>query len=160
MFTSTMEENFFLSRLSLEHNVLEYGSGESTIQISKLVKKITSIEHQPEWFNSLQSKIPDNVELFLAPPNLPYVEGGHDGEFLEFENYINAGIINAPYDVVLIDGRARVECAKLCQHICNPESMIFIHDFHRPEYLDVYKWLEYVDNCESMFLFKLKGLDN
>ncbi len=108
----------------------------------------------------MQSKIPDNVELFLNPPNLPYAEGGHDGEFSEFEDYINAGMVNAPYDVVLIDGRARVECAKLCQYICNPESMIFIHDFYRTEYLDVYKWLEYVDNCESMFLFKLKILEN
>ena len=54
MFTTKKEEEFFLNKLNKNHRVLEWGSGESTFQISKLVKEIVSIEHQKNWFNKIK----------------------------------------------------------------------------------------------------------
>jgi hypothetical protein len=46
MFVNKNEEDFFLMSIKNTDRVLEYGSGELTIQISKKCKSILSIEHQ------------------------------------------------------------------------------------------------------------------
>ena len=72
MFTNKREEEFFMNHLNNDQKVLEWGSGESTIQISNRVKEIISIEHQSQWFDSIMQRKPDNVYLYLGKPNLPY----------------------------------------------------------------------------------------
>lgn len=156
MFTNNNEEQFFLQNLKAEHKVLEYGSGESTLQIAKRVKELISIEHQKHWYDKLISKIPENCILLLHEPDLPYIEGGEDGLYQEFESYVNAPIAYAPFDVILIDGRARVSCASLAKQLGHKNTIVFIHDFHRPEYKNALNYLEVIDSEGSMFMFKIK----
>lgn len=156
MFTSAAEEKFFLSHIKKTDKVLEYGSGVSTLQIAFFCKKIISIEHNKEWYDKLANRIPDNCTLFLRRPNLPYIEGNEDGNYEEFKDYINAPINYGPFDIILIDGRARNECAKICHLIANKETFIFIHDFNRPEYQKVHDFLIQIDSCETMAKFIIK----
>ena len=51
MLMTKKESKFLLNNLSKNQVVLEWGSGESTIKISRIVKKIYSIEHCKKWFN-------------------------------------------------------------------------------------------------------------
>jgi hypothetical protein len=48
-----------------ERNLLELGSGNSTLLFSKLFKSVTSYETNENWFNELASRVSDNVELNL-----------------------------------------------------------------------------------------------
>lgn len=156
MFVNKNEEDFFLMNVKNTDRVLEYGSGESTIQISKKCKSIVSIEHQKGWYDMNVNKLPSNCELILREPNLPYVEGGHCGTYDEFKSYIEAPIDKGPFDIIFIDGRARVSCASICEKISHDNTIIFIHDFHREEYQEALNYLELIDQVGTMAKFKLK----
>jgi len=156
MFTDLEEEIFFLSHLNEETNVLEFGSGDSTLEISKKCKKIISIEHQKHWYEYLIDKIPSNCDLVLKEPNLPYVEGRTDGTIEEFYDYVNFPLSLGPFDVILIDGRARVSCCSICEKISHPNTIIFVHDFERQEYQPCLEFLELIEQKGRMAKFKLK----
>lgn len=156
MFTYESEKKFFLSHLNQTQKILEYGSGESTLEIAKLVKEVISIEHQESWFDYLLPKIPTNCRLYLQKPNLNYIEGGHCGTYEEFENYVNKGLEFAPYDIILIDGRARVACSSICRQLGHENTIVFVHDFERVEYQECLKYLNIVDSVERMSKFSIK----
>jgi len=135
MFTTTNESVFFLAEIDKTKKVLEYGSGQSTFEIADKCLNIISIEHQEDWYNK---------------------EGGHCGTYEEFKSYIEAPLDKGPFDVILIDGRARVSCASVVKLMSHDNTIIFIHDFNRPEYQDALNFLELVEQVGTMAKFKLK----
>lgn len=155
MFTSETEQLFFINHLNSDMNVLEYGSGQSTREIAQKVKSIISIEHQANWYNKLINDIPNNCNLILTPPNMEYTEGGHCGTYEQFKNYIESPIKYGPYDLILIDGRARVSCVSIVHKMAKENTIIFVHDYHREEYKECEKYLKLVDICETMAKFKV-----
>lgn len=159
MFTKKTEQDFFFSFLKNDKIVLEYGSGESTLEISRKVKHLTSLEHQEEWYNYLINKIPKNVNLILKKPNLPHTKGC--GNYDQFKDYIEEpGKINMTFDIVLIDGRARIECARFIKKVCDDKTLIFVHDFtsrmDEHNYKEILNYLELIQSVDDMSLFKLK----
>lgn len=156
MFTQLEEENFFISHLKSDHKVLEYGAGSSTNEISLRVKEIISMEHQPDWYDTLLPKIPSNCRLFLEVPNIPYKEGGHCGTYEEFKNYVERPLEFAPYDIILIDGRARVSCSSICNKLGHKDTIVFIHDFGRTEYAECKNYLNFIEIVGQMGKFNIK----
>lgn len=157
MFTDKIEEVFFLSHLQKKHKVLEYGSGESTLQISALVDSIISVEHQKSWFEHIKARAPNNCNIIYAPPDLPFQEGKHCGHYEEFCTYINSPLQYSPYDIILIDGRARTHCAKLCRNMSNTNTIIFVHDWHRTEYHEICGYLQLIEIKNTMAKFILQN---
>lgn len=156
MFTQKNEEDFFMNHINESSLILEYGSGISTNEIAKKCKSILSIEHQEEWYNKLKPQLLDNCEIILKKPDLPYIEGGHCGTYDEFKSYVEAPIGKGPFDIILIDGRARVSCASICNKLSHDKSIIFIHDYDRPEYQEALNYLELLEQVGTMAKFKLK----
>lgn len=156
MFTTIDESVFFLAEIDKTKKVLEYGSGQSTFEIADKCLNIISVEHQEDWYNKLQDGLLPNCEIILKKPDLPYIEGGHCGTYEEFKSYIEAPLDNGPFDVILIDGRARVSCASVVKLMSHDKTIIFIHDFNRPEYQDALNYLELVKQVGTMAKFKLK----
>jgi predicted O-methyltransferase YrrM len=156
MFTTPKELIFFFAEIDKNKKVLEYGSGQSTIEIASICNSIVSIEHQEEWYDKNIPLIPNNCEIILKKPNLPYIEGGHCGTYNEFRDYIEAPLSKGPFDVILIDGRARVACASICHKLCHENTIIFVHDFHRKEYQEILKYFDMIDIVETMGKFKIK----
>jgi len=166
MWTLPEEEEFFLGQLNKTHRVLEYGSGQSTKQIAERCKSVFSIEHDPKWFNyNVQQNLGHNVVLMHVPPDKPWES--RDGSLEEFNSYIHAPIPFGRYDVIFVDGRARVDCCRILDQLAYPDSLIFFHDFgpkhqaedgsgYRTHYDEVLEWLEVVDSVETMYLFKQK----
>jgi len=156
MFTNNNEEVFFMSHIKDDMKVLEYGSGQSTLEIAEKSKLIVSIEHQQQWYDYNINRVPKNCVLLLKQPNLPFVEGGHCGTYKQFKDYIEAPLEKAPYDVILIDGRARVACASICKKLGHKDTLVFIHDFDRVEYQKALKYLELIEIIGTMAKFKIK----
>lgn len=52
-------------QVKLEHNVLELGSGGSTIFFSKRCKSVKSYETSPTWEKKVKSVLPDPSNVFL-----------------------------------------------------------------------------------------------
>jgi predicted O-methyltransferase YrrM len=156
MFATKSEELFFFSHIDKTKNVLEYGCGYSTIEIANNCKKLVSVEHQENWYNDISNKIPNNCTLLYSPSDLEYTEGGDDGTYEEFYTYVNSPVNHGPFDIILIDGRARVSCSSICNILGNENTIVFIHDFFRPEYKKALEFLELLDSVETMSKFKIK----
>jgi predicted O-methyltransferase YrrM len=151
------ESQFFFSHLDSNKTVLEYGSGSSTFQIAALCKRIVSVEHQPQWYNILLDNLPANCDALLRTPNEKYEEGGvDDGSYEQFKNYVDAPIKFAPFDIIFIDGRARVACASICKSLGHKDTIIFIHDYNREQYKIAEEYLTQVSQIVSMSKFTIK----
>ena len=150
------ESGLIFSHITQNAIVLEYGSGKSTRSIASKCKSITAIEHQPSWYNTVLATLPENASLLLRTPDLPYQEGGDDGSYEQFKSYVDAPL-GSTFDIVIIDGRARVACAAMCQLLCKSDGLVFVHDFERSEYQAVLEYLDLVSLVGKMALLKVKN---
>jgi len=157
MFGSPEEKEFLLSNLNSHHKVLEYGSGSSTNEIAGIVGEIISIEHNVSWFEKVKLKLPKNASIFYKPPSPP-LKKWDEGTFEQFKEYIEYPIRFAPFDIVFIDGRARVGCASVCNKLGDENTVVFIHDFDRVAYHKALDYLELIDQVGTMAKFKIKCL--
>lgn len=125
--------------------VFEYGSGGSTIFLSSKVKKVISIEHDINWYERLNvilnnNKI-ENVKLELHSPQeseSPKIVSLSDERFLglDYFNYVNS-ISEYPdnyFDLVIIDGRARLECLKVSLKKIKPKGYLLFDNSNRDHY--------------------------
>lgn len=162
------EQDYFINSLKDTDVVLEFGSGASTNFIAKHVKKVFSIENNHDWFVKVSSRIMPNVHLEYVEQNADPAPG-HDGTKEEFHDYIQKAIQLADrygkFDVIFIDGRARVACAEICQLIGHKDTKVFIHDYNHPnpqytrtEYFPAEEFLERVGGEFTMWQFKIKAL--
>lgn len=165
MFNNKEELDFLLKHLSPECNVLEYGSGGSTLEIAKHVKTLYSVEHDKNWYDKVKQLIPPNVILHYVPRNK--VEAvGHDGTEEDYKDYIHAPIDLYPqikFDVIFIDGRARPHCAKKAVGLLKENGIILIHDYRHPqeqyrryEYETVEEFLQVIDGTFALWSLKPK----
>lgn len=113
--------------LKKDMTVFEWGSGGSTLYFAQRVKKIISVENDAGWFGQIRqlllSKKITNCDYFLKPgrplsPGLSagskYLSEAPEYPNLDFAQYCQA-INNYPdgfFDLIVIDGRVRNECAK------------------------------------------------
>lgn len=141
MLNNQDEVQFLLENLKETDEVLEWGSGGSTLAIAKRVKTLYSIEHNKEWFDKITALIPENVHLFYVERNKEEMSGD-DGTLEDYYDYVNfPSKMGKKFDVIFIDGRARVECAKVATHLLKAGGTIFIHDYCHPN--EVYRRREY-----------------
>jgi len=126
-----------------EARVFEYGSGASTIWLARRAASVTSVEHDAHWHPLVADKIADHpnaqVKLVLpdkrpAPdPIYGSTKPGWRGR--TFRNYVHA-IDSEPglFDVIVIDGRARVACLKRSVSRLAKNGMIIFDNTNRPAY--------------------------
>lgn len=163
MFNNQDEVDFLRKNLRLCDTVLEWGSGGSTLEIAKHVKQLYSIEHDEKWFRKLMQLIPQNVFLHHVPHNKEE-KSGDDGTFEDYKDYIKSALrFNTKFNVIFIDGRARVECAKLAVNLLEHDGIILIHDYRNPteqyrryEYEVVEQFLEPIEGAYALWKFKPK----
>jgi hypothetical protein len=113
--------------------VFEYGSGASTLWLTRRCRHVESVEHDAEWFSVIDRRAAEleNVSLRLVEP-LPASEvrtpsgrvGHEDLDFTDYAQSIQHG--GQRYSLIVIDGRARVECLKVArQALADPGVIVF-----------------------------------
>lgn len=107
-----------LQRLGRNARVLEFGCGDSTIWLSKLCDRVTSIEHDPDWFAKIQPQVP-NVELLLE--HRPYYN-------------VCQRYPDETFDIVLVDGRNRKGCIRESALKVKPGGLLLLDDAEREYY--------------------------
>jgi hypothetical protein len=133
---SYQEISLVTSCLLPEHTMLEWGSGGSTVTFSPLVKNYYSIEHVEEWYKDVDKSLTKNklkVNNNLVKPDKPRTI---PTKYEEFKTYIEyPKTFDVKFDRVLIDGRARVQCAEYIIPYLNDNALVLVHDFwKRPQY--------------------------
>lgn len=114
--------SFLEDRLRPDMSIFEYGSGNSTLWWSSHVSHVVSCEHDELWYRELVAQLPANVEYRLIP--------------LSEEGNYAASASREPrtFDVVVIDGRERVACARASVSALAPGGIVVLDDSQRPRY--------------------------
>ena len=121
--------SFLEGRISSGMNVFEYGSGNSTLWWSKRVSNVVSYEHDFGWYSILKGKVPANVSY-----NHCALEKG--------DEYSKAVLSDSnKYDVVIIDGRDRINCAKNSLDSLREGGVIVWDNSDRDQYKEGYDFL-------------------
>jgi len=117
-------------RLNGELTVFEYGSGASTVFFAKRVKTIVSVEYDRQWF--------DRVETLLAGyPNARVIFNEADETYPLLVK--NRG---ERFDVIVIDGRKRVKCAKAALESLAERGVLVLDDSQREYYREVFSFYQ------------------
>jgi hypothetical protein len=114
--------DFFKERLTKDMILFEYGSGCSTLFFSSYVKKVISVEHDERWYNSLRNKLPENVELI-------YQKLEYDSDYCR-----KIQSRDEKFDLIIIDGRDRVNCLKNSYEYLKENGVLVIDDMYRDKY--------------------------
>lgn len=107
--------------------VFEYGSGNSTLWFAPKVKSMLSVEHDKVFFDLKKNEISalSNVAYECIP-----LEEGYSAKILEFTN---------EFDIIVIDGRDRVACAKNCINALKEDGIVIWDNSDRTEYEEGYE---------------------
>lgn len=114
--------DFVDGHLRPDERVFEYGGGASTLWLIDKGCAVTTIEHDPAWYESLAAVAPDTVRFVAA-----------DESFDEYVATVSAEPDNS-LDLVIIDGRERVRCGLSAAPKVKPGGMLLLDDSDRPQY--------------------------
>ncbi len=115
---------YFLDTKQLsELRIFEYGSGNSTLWWSRKAASVVSVEHNREWFELISEQRPPNVTYVYRD----LVPGG------EYSTEVTRHQ-DTPFDIVVIDGRDRVNCAKATMSLKQRPSAIIWDNSERERY--------------------------
>lgn len=115
---------FLRDRLKNDFHLFEFGSGYSTSFYAGLVRTVTSIEYDESWLAVVKKSKPENVELI-------YKKNDIDGEYCRAIKSTGR-----KYDVVVVDGRDRVNCIKQSIEALSDRGVILFDDSQRERYLE------------------------
>jgi len=98
---------------------LEWGSGYSSLAFPDLIdpELWMAIEHDRDWAKEIEGKNTNpKVKIVYVAPEVPTWNNrddwSKDGSYSDFKSYVDYPEKQAPYDFIMIDGRARVDCLK------------------------------------------------
>ncbi|MEM1167166.1 MAG: class I SAM-dependent methyltransferase [Planctomycetota bacterium] len=132
--------------------VAEFGSGASTLYWSRRVSHITAVEHHRGWHTKLTRAFEvegvRNCRYVLAEPRrlsrAERIEARSQKKGFEelcFRDYANA-LADEPagtYDLIFVDGRARVACAEAAVHKVRSGGWLVLDNAERPRYAELRK---------------------
>lgn len=127
--------------------VFEFGAGGSTVFFAKRAAQVVSVEHDAGWQRLVQEELADrsNVEYLLAEPE-PRVPGDApdalsrnypDHHFTTYTRSIDR-FDDGSFDIVLVDGRARVASARHSYAKVRPGGWLVLDNSERPDYGQVF----------------------
>lgn len=120
---------FLADRLVAPVSVFEYGSGNSTLWWAERARRVVCCEHDRYWHSLMTTRLPDNVEHLFC-------------EFVPGAEYAQQIARNHDeFDIVVIDGRDRVNCAKNSVQALRPRGVVVWDNSDRTEYQPGYDFL-------------------
>ena len=157
-----------LDHLNKDTILLEYGSGISTLKLSRHVKFLHSIEHDSKWFEKVRLAILNgqikNVNIYYLPPedkndkysyiDIDIQELNMEYGFKLFSSYINFAD-NIKFTDVFLDGRARVHCANKVYEKMDNNSYLFMHDFDRCYYKSILEKFKLVTLTDRLGILQI-----
>ncbi|MBR2136897.1 MAG: class I SAM-dependent methyltransferase [Alphaproteobacteria bacterium] len=123
-------------------NIFEFGTGYSSMYWSKRAKTVTSVEDKPEWYEKFSREFhADNWQMIYCDEKQGY------------EDVIQKN--KQKYDVIIIDGKRRAECAQNAVKALAEGGMIILDDSDRIntslEYFNAVKILREADLLQVDF---------
>lgn len=114
--------DFIKERINKQHDIFEFGSGNSTLFYAGLAKSVYSVEHDKAWFEK-SSKI-----------NLPNVNMIHCDLVPGGEYCKSAVATGMKFHMIIVDGRDRVNCCRQAILSLTDDGVVVLDDSERAEY--------------------------
>ncbi len=114
--------DFIKPRLNKQQTVFEFGSGNSTYFYARHAGIVVSVEHDKDWFDKILGTKPENSELI-------YCELVRDGDYCRMPVKLEE-----TFDIIIVDGRDRVNCCKQAVKAITPGGVIVLDDSERDFY--------------------------
>ena len=136
---------------------LEYGSGGSTLWFAQRIARITSVDHDAQWWARVSAELRtrriSNADVVLVPPftglrpaltdrsdtvvNPRLYRSGRRGyedcDFIDYVRQVDQNPENS-LDIVSVDGRARPACVKHAMARIRPGGYLVLDDSRRTRY--------------------------
>lgn len=134
----------------------EWGSGSSTAFFAKRLQKLISVEHNKSWHKKVLHQLQENglvnVEYHFVAIDYPdkhldkdgYQVAFNDAQTIAYREYFSL-IDQYPdnsFDLILIDGRARVKCGKHAIPKLKKGGLLVLDNSERPRYEGLKKTLK------------------
>ena len=156
--TSQASISIFEALLKKDMTGFEYGSGNSTVFFARHLGQFTSVEHHEQWFKIVKQKLEHlnivNVDYHFIPPkpdttsnvsfkDFPSVPPDFKirNDYQDYFSFITRFPINH-FDFILIDGRARVECAMMAIPRLKPGGIFVLDNSDRSRYEPIFRQLK------------------
>ncbi|MEZ4939323.1 MAG: hypothetical protein R3D58_00555 [Saprospiraceae bacterium] len=141
-----------------DFRIFEYGGGGSSLFFCKRAAEVITVEHDPDWFSKLKSKVVEkgysNWQGILQLPeksststiidqavNSTFTSKSPEFVGFSFEKYVRQieCFPEGYFDLILIDGRARTSCitvaiSRLCRN-----GILIVDNTERKYYLNAFK---------------------
>lgn len=121
--------------------VFEWGSGASTVWLSRRAGTVTSVEHDAAWAQIVEPVLPHNAEVHVVEPvaasGAPGQELSEKAGFegLDFADYVAAvDETSGLFDLVVVDGRARNACFHRAINRLSPDGVLVFDNVDRERY--------------------------
>ncbi len=115
-------------RLNKSMRMFEYGSGYSTLFYAKLVSDVVAVEYDKRWLDHISQRSPENVQWIYKAND---TNGDYCRAITEFENQ---------FDVVIVDGRDRVNCVKQLVSKLSDVGIFLLDDSRREKYAEAFEY--------------------
>jgi hypothetical protein len=126
---STIEELMSLlhGHAGAARRLLEWGAGENTAVMADLAHRsgaelLLSIDHRPEYLQTVVNRLPRYS--FLHPRFIDAAEMSHTGADGELDYIAYPSLLGIRFDIILIAGRWRMECAQQAQELLEPDGIV------------------------------------
>jgi hypothetical protein len=154
-------------KYSLDKNILEFGSGSSTIDLSRITKSLVSVESDKILVKELNKTIDKSKTQIIYANIGPVSTFGTPIRLFKclykykYKNYYSKVFeesgINSKFDLIIIDGRFRVSCFLNSINNVEPPFIILFDDyFSRNEYRIIEDFkidlLERYDDCAVFYV--------
>ena len=114
--------DFINCRIEKTHHIFEYGSGNSTLFYAERAGTVTAVEHDKGWFDKVKNSSPANAEMIFC-----HLE--RDGEYAK-----KATLLDKKFDIIIVDGRDRVNCCKYSVDALSANGVLVLDDSERRTY--------------------------
>jgi len=114
--------DFLSNRIDKAFTVFEYGSGNSSKWWAKRTSHVYSVEHSREWYQQISAEHIDNLSLLYHE-----LDNKHNYE----RSCQKTGQL---FNIIVIDGRKRVNCMFLAKHSLTPNGIIILDNSERSRY--------------------------
>ncbi|MEQ9107788.1 MAG: hypothetical protein RLO04_10010 [Limnobacter sp.] len=103
----------YLSHLDLsKFKVFEYGSGNSTLWWAPRANQVTSVEDDKAWYDKIKNRLASECK------NVSYIFESDEEKY--------ACMATAEFDIFIVDGKHRKQCAERCSNFAN--SLLIVLD--------------------------------
>jgi hypothetical protein len=118
---------------------LEWGAGFSTLKFPQCAGRDAlwfSVEHDRDWFIKINgmNRNPNCFITHVSANHFPWTDPNGDGALSDLYDYIEYPHRFAPFDFILVDGRARKECLVRAFDWIKENGVVLLHDSERKYY--------------------------